>query len=56
MKRKYIDDERERLINLLSSYKIEEAVSEDEYQQKLEVLKYGLQQDLIFPHIVYRKK
>lgn len=47
-KKKYIDDERERLTNLLSSYKIEEAVSEDEYQQKLEVLKYGLQQDFNF--------
>lgn len=47
-KKKYIDDEIERLTNLLSSYKVDEVVSEDEYEEKLNVLKYGLEQDFNF--------
>lgn len=47
-KKKYIDSEIERLSAILSSYQVEEDVSDDAYKNKLEVIKYGLEQDFNF--------
>ena len=46
-KKTYLDSELERLSTKLSSYQVED-VSDDEYRNKLEVLKYGLEQDVNF--------
>lgn len=47
-KKKYIDDEIERLRKLLGSYQVEAEITDDEYRKKLEVLKYGLEQNFNF--------
>lgn len=47
-KKQYIEGEKERLINMLASYQIEEDISEEELDKKLTVLKYGLEQDFNF--------
>jgi DNA invertase Pin-like site-specific DNA recombinase len=47
-KKQSLDDERERLTNLLASYQIEEKVSDEDYSKKLEILKYGLEQNFNF--------
>lgn len=47
-KKESIETEKERLTKRLASYQIEEEVSDEEYENKLTVLKYGLEQDFNF--------
>ena len=47
-KKNALHEEIERLNKVLASYQIEEGVTEEDYQNKLEVLKYGLEQDFNF--------
>lgn len=47
-KKEHIEKERERLNNKLLSYHIEEDLSEEELNDKLTILKYGLDQDFNF--------
>lgn len=47
-KKAYLFGEIERLTNILSSYQIEEEMTDEDYNKKLEVLKYGLEQDFNF--------
>lgn len=47
-KKEHIEKEKERLNNMLLSYHIEEDLSEEEMNEKLTILKYGLEQDFNF--------
>lgn len=47
-KKKALNSEIERLNKVLASYQLEEDLSEDDCEKKLEVLKYGLEQDFNF--------
>lgn len=47
-KKEGIEKEKERLNNMLMSYHIEEELSDEELDNKLTVLKYGLEQDFNF--------
>ena len=47
-KKKSIETEKERLMESLASYQIEEEVSDEEYENKLTVLKHGLEEDFNF--------
>ena len=40
--------DKEKLEKMLESYQVDEEVSEEEYQNRLQVLKYGLEQDFNF--------
>ena len=47
-KKKALNSEIERLNKVLASYQLEEDLSEEDSEKKLEVLKYGLEQDFNF--------
>lgn len=47
-KKEYIEKEKERLNNMLMSYHVETDLSDEELDNKLTVLKYGLEQDFNF--------
>lgn len=47
-KKKALNSEIERLNKVLASYQLEEDLSEDDCEKKLEILKYGLEQDFNF--------
>lgn len=47
-KKEYIENEKERLNNMLISYHIEDDLSDEELDNKLEILKYGLEQNFNF--------
>ena len=41
-------DEKEKYEKILDSYQIDEEISDEEYNQRLQVLKYGLEKDFNF--------
>ena len=43
-----IDKKFDNLVDMLQSYQIDEEVSDEEYNQRLQVLKYGLEQNFNF--------
>ena len=43
-----IFSDKEKLKKVLESYQVDEEVSDEEYQNRLQVLKYGLEQDFNF--------
>lgn len=47
-KKKAVNGELERLHKVLASYQLEEELTEEDCQKKLDVLKYGLEQDFNF--------
>ena len=47
-KKKNLFEEKERWQKMLQSYQIDEEVSDEEYNQRLQVLKYGLEQNFNF--------
>ena len=47
-KKKALTDEKEKYEKILDSYQIDEEISDEEYNQRLQVLKYGLEKDFNF--------
>ena len=47
-KKKSLFEEKEKWQKMLQSYQIDEEVSDEEYDQRLQVLKYGLEQNFNF--------
>ncbi len=47
-KKKALMEEKSKLEKILESYQIDENVSDEEYEERLQVLKYGLDQDFNF--------
>lgn len=47
-KKKSLFEDKARLLKILESYQADEEVSEEEYENRLQVLKYGLEQDFDF--------
>ena len=47
-KKKVLTDEKEKYEKILDSYQIDEEISDEEYNQRLQVLKYGLEKDFNF--------
>lgn len=47
-KKKILFEDKARLLKILEAYQADEKVSEEEYEKRLQVLKYGLEQDFNF--------
>lgn len=47
-KKKVLTDEKEKYEKILDSYQIDDEISDEEYKQRLQVLKYGLEKDFNF--------
>jgi DNA invertase Pin-like site-specific DNA recombinase len=47
-KKKSLFDEKAKLEKILSSYQVDENISDEEYENRLQILKYGLEQDFNF--------
>lgn len=47
-KKKILFEDKARLLKILEAYQADEKVSEEEYEKRLQILKYGLEQDFNF--------